>query len=213
MSCQYYNFTVADQSMFKDSSDEDRDQTIGRLELLFGPMYSSKSTTLLTIYNKYKLKYTVMVINHALDTQRSGAEIVSTHNNSVQSAICLHKLEDLNHNAHLKSMYKLADVIMIDEAQFFPDLKDFVIKSVEKDDKIVFVFGLSGNYKREKFGQVLDLVPYADKVSHLKAICNDCEGVVPAPFTKRIIKNDSEILIGAEEAYSPVCRKHYLQSK
>jgi thymidine kinase len=181
----------------------------GRLEVLFGPMFSCKSTTLMTIYKKFKLKYNVLIVNNRLD-KRSGNNIVATHDKQFETAICLNQLSDFTKDPELKAMYKFTDVIMIDEAQFFTDLKEFVLEAVEKDGKMVFVFGLSGTFKREKFGQIFDLIPYADKVSHLKAICHYCEGVVPAPFTKRIVDNESEILVGAEDSYVAVCRKHYL---
>ena len=186
---------------------------IGRLELLISCMFAGKSSTLISIYNKYKLKYNCLVVNHVFDKRRSGADIVQTHNKFSQSAVCVDRLHVLTSDSHLEGMYALSDVIMIDEAQFFPDLVDFVLRAVEEDGKIVFVFGLSGNYKRERFGQVLDLVPLADKVSHLKAICNYCDGVVPAMFTKRTVSDESEILVGAEDAYVAVCRKHYLETQ
>lgn len=48
-----------------------------------------------------------------------------------------------------------ADVIAIDEGQFFPDLKEAVVSFAEEENKHVIVCGLDGNFKREKFGEAL----------------------------------------------------------
>ena len=49
-------------------------------------------------------------------------------------------------------------VIAIDEAQFFPDLFQFCCTAANEDQKHVIVAGLDGDFKRQKFGQVLDLL-------------------------------------------------------
>lgn len=45
-------------------------------------------------------------------------------------------------------------MIIVDEAQFFPDLHDFCEMAVDDDHKTVIVAGLSGDFRRQKFGQV-----------------------------------------------------------
>lgn len=45
-------------------------------------------------------------------------------------------------------------VIIIDEAQFFPDLHEFCCTAADEDAKTVIVAGLSGDFRRQKFGQV-----------------------------------------------------------
>ena len=52
----------------------------------------------------------------------------------------------------------------------------------------------------------------ADSITHLKALCKECdkEGLErDAIFSKRVISDSSQTLIGAEDIYMPVCRKHY----
>lgn len=61
-------------------------------------------------------------------------------------------------------------VIAIDEAQFFPDLFDSVVRMADDDNKCVYVAGLDGDYKREAFGKdkdMLRLVPHAESVRAL----------------------------------------------
>ena len=71
---------------------------------------------------------------------------------------------------------------------------------------------MSGDYKREKFGQVLDLIPIADNIKHLKAICTNCEYDREAPFTLRKNKNTNQVLVGGLNEYNAVCRECWLSN-
>lgn len=195
-------------SLSTETSTETSTERIGRIELVIGPMYAGKSTELVRIYNKYKTKYQVLTINHAND-DRYGLSVVATHNKGIQSALILHELKEFHKRQDFSKMYQLADVLLIDEAQFFPDLLDFVTYAADFDHKIVIVFGLNGDFNRKRFGQVLDLIPHADRITQLKAFCHYCQEPRSAPFSKRIVDSTEQTLVGDKDKYVAVCRKHY----
>ncbi|KAG6523835.1 hypothetical protein ZIOFF_013722 [Zingiber officinale] len=66
-------------------------------------------------------------------------------------------------------MHWQLDVIGIDEAQFFVDLYDCCYNAADCDQKIVIVAGLDGDYLRQRFGSVLDIIPLANSVTKLTA--------------------------------------------
>ena len=101
----------------------------------------------------------------------------------------------------------MVDVIAVDEAQFFSGLKLFVEK-VLADNKTILLAGLDGDYKQEKFGEIIDCIPLADKVFKITAMCMECMDGTHGPFTKRIINYEGKNLIGGKEMYKAVCRKH-----
>ena len=105
--------------------------------------------------------------------------------------------------------YAEAHVIAIDEAQFFDDLEDFCTRAADVDGKEIIVAGLDGDFKRRKFGQVLDLVPHADDVTKLTARCAKCSA--PGLFSLRISAEKDTTLIGGKDKYLPVCRRHYFE--
>jgi len=107
--------------------------------------------------------------------------------------------------------YKKCHCIGIDEAQFFSDLRESVIQMVEKDQKIVFVAGLTGTYQRTLFGDLYRLVPLADHIITLQAVCADCaDGKTPGIFTKRLeVQGVYSDQVGGKNVYKPVCRQHY----
>jgi thymidine kinase len=179
------------------------------INIIFGPMYCSKTSEvirMLIIYHEIKMK--VLYINSILDNRAD--EAFSTHNETIGKvpfdAIKLKTLREQD-----VSQYS---VIAVDEAQFFPDLKDTVLNWVDNLGKIVIVAGLNGDFRRHPFGQINDLISYADTVTKLSSICSVCikKAIMKvAHFTKRTILNDDEILIGGKETYIPVCRSCYLE--
>ena len=187
------------------------------LTLIHGPMFSSKTTELYRNASRCKAAgLNVLSITHALDTRSFGTHAGEDH---YENTIKLPQLRDI----FSLPQYQTCEVIIVDEAQFFNDLKDTVIHMVDMDHKQLVVAGLDGDFQRNKFGQILDLIPVADKCMKLSAICKDClqeqriqdrngmlHNLPPATFTKRIIaQNADNIVIGGSESYKAVCRKHY----
>jgi len=97
------------------------------------------------------------------------------------------------------------DVVLINEGQFFGSLVPFV-KHLLGNCKIVYVCGLDGDFKQERFGEILDLIPICDKVHKLSALCADCKNGTPAIFSHRIISDTQQKVIGSDN-YMPLCRK------
>ena len=53
------------------------------------------------------------------------------------------------------------------------------------------------------------LIPHAEKITKLNALCSICKDGTEAFFSKRIISEQKQTLVGGSNAYIPVCRKHY----
>ena len=138
------------------------------------------------------------------DRYRDDAKII-THDKVKMN--CL-KLESLMPFTKTEE-YKEAEVIVIEEGQFFNDLFDFVTKSVDTENKSVIVAGLDGDYLRRPFGDMLKIIPYAEEVKKLDALCLMCKDGTPAHFTKRIGVSEKRDLVGSNDKYI-LFRKHYL---
>lgn len=182
----------------------------GHLELIIGPMFASKSTEVIRRVNRFNAKkFKVLVINNKLN-ERYGSQHITTHDSvELECSLILEKLNDIH--ILYKEQYNKATIIVIEELQFFPDAFDFIVNAIDNDNKIVIAAGLIADYKKEKFGQVLDLIPHADEITHLKAYCCKCNDFTEGPFTKRIINSSQQTLIGTNDSYITVCRRHYLQ--
>jgi len=178
-----------------------------KLELIIGPMFSGKSSELIKEIRKLKtinLKY--VVIKSSIDTRYEKNYIVA-HNNEKESCIITNDLLNIEDSIILD-----CNTVIIDEGQFLKNLKLKVLYWLEKLNKNIIIGGLDGDYKRNKIGEILDLIPYADKCIKLSALCKYCNDGTPGIFSYRKVNDNRQILIGADETYIPVCRNHYLDT-
>jgi thymidine kinase len=76
-----------------------------------------------------------------------------------------------------------------------------------KEGKTVIACGLDGNYKRECFGDMGRLISLADDVQKLNAVCLLSNPVQNAPFTRRIVADEKETLVGTDDAYISCSRE------
>ena len=170
------------------------------LNLIIGPMFSGKTTELLRIAKRLSsINLRVLLLNYYEDKRYSDYEM-STHDKTSLPCKFISNFDNIE--------YKDYDVICINEAQFLPQLVKFS-KKMLNENKTLYICGLDGDYKQEKFGELLDLIPLSDSITKLHAFCSICKDGTHAHFTKRLVSNKYQKLIGSDQ-YIPVCRKHLL---
>ena len=173
------------------------------LSIIMGNMFSGKTSELIRRLKRLKvIGKDVMIINSAKDT-RSPEEVLKTHDNVKFNC---HKVFDLFEIINTNEFDK-ADIIAIDEAQFFPRLKKFVECCLHVD-KSVILAGLDGDAFQRKFGELIDCIPTSCDVTKLSALCMRCNDGTPGPFTKRTVEDKTLELIGGSDMYIAVCRDH-----
>ncbi|PWZ53267.1 Thymidine kinase [Zea mays] len=182
----------------------------GEIHVIVGPMFAGKTTALLRrVQAEAGNGRSVALIKSDKDN-RYGLDSVVTHDGTKMACWALSELSSFHDKLGIDA-YNKVDVIGIDEAQFFDDLYDFCCKAADRDGKIVVVAGLDGDYKRRKFGSILDIVPLADSVTKLTARCELCGR--RAFFTLRKTQETKTELIGGADVYMPVCRQHYMDGQ
>ena len=185
----------------------------GHLSLILGPMCSGKSTELLRrLFVESVCTHRILYVNHKYDVRTEEGSSYSTHNPLYQK-----KLKEQSHVTFLMTK-RLQDVnidnydiIGIDEGQFFPDIR--FAKDWADSGKTVIVAALNGDFQRNKFGNISELLPFVNELDLKKSICKNCaangvrsEGI----FSKRLVNESSQVLAGGSDMYMPVCRKCYL---
>ena len=179
----------------------------GYLELIIGPMFSGKTSRIVDIYKQYIFcNIPVCVINHSIDS-RYHKEFLSTHDKIMIPCIRANNLCDI---INLKEVID-AQIILINEGQFFEDLYNSVSKLINSSKK-VYICGLDGDFEGKKFGQILDLIPLCDKVSKLTSLCSICKDGTPGIFSMRITFETEQTIVGSEN-YLPVCRQCFTTKK
>lgn len=176
-------------------------KTRGQIQVILGPMFSGKSTELMRRVRRFQVaQYKCLVIKYAKDTRYSS--LFATHDRNTMEALPACLLKDVTDDA------KGVAVIGIDEGQFFPDIVEFSELMANKG-KIVIVAALDGTFQREAFGDILNLVPLAESVVKLTAVCMQC--FREAAYTKRLgVEKEVEVIGGADK-YHSVCRHCYFK--
>jgi thymidine kinase len=178
----------------------------GTLELIIGPMFSGKSSELIKKIRILKIINSSYIIIKPIIDNRYDKNHIVTHNKESEECIIVDDLKSIN-----DSQINNYNTIFIDEGQFLKNLKNVVLYWVEELNKNVIISGLDGDFQRNPIGEILDLIPYADKYKKLSALCTKCKDGTFAIFSHRLANNtNDQVLIGSTDLYEPLCRNHYL---
>ncbi len=175
----------------------------GNLTLIVGPMYSGKTTELLSFVEIYKLgKKKIKVFKPSMDI-RYGVEKVRAHSGIEEDAIPLEDPEEI-----LNIIDGDEKAIFIDEVQFLSVKVYDVAKKLVDEGIDVFCAGLDMTYKQNPFDTTSKLLSLANVVIKKRAVCFIC-GEHNATLSFKISGGESEIDIGGKEKYIAVCRDCY----
>jgi len=172
----------------------------GSLNLILGCMFSGKTSNLITRYNRYTIggKKCIMV-KYKADIRYDKKKVVTHDGIKITAIICEYLYE-------IDSIINKYDVICIDEIQFYKDAHIFCDKWATAG-KIVEVCGLNGTYERKQFNIISKLIPKADSITYLTAICR--ENGNEAKYSKRLSDETEEQVIGGIDKYIAVDRMTY----
>jgi thymidine kinase len=174
----------------------------GFLHVISGSMFSGKTTELIRICKQYQsIDKKILSVNYCNDRRYDVIGNICSHNQEVFQTIL--SLSDL-HEILVQPNLEEYDVIMIDEVQFLKNAFQTIKVLVEDMGKIVITSGLDGDYLQQPFGEVCQLIAFADKFTKLNAVCKLTKE--DASFSKRIIASQSKEFIGADDAYVAASR-------
>lgn len=170
----------------------------GWIEVVCGPMFSGKTEELIRRLKRARIaKQNVQIFKPAHDVRYSEDEVVSHDDNSLESEV-------VHSPSQIILLAAGADVIGIDEAQFFDVSIVEVCQELADQGKRVIVAGLDQDYMREPFLPISKIMSVAEFVTKLSAICVKCGG--QAAHSQRLVSGKGRFLLGAREAYEPRCR-------
>ncbi|HED08863.1 MAG TPA: thymidine kinase [Ignavibacteria bacterium] len=175
----------------------------GWIEVIAGCMFSGKTEELIRRLRRAKIaKQNVKIFKPKIDTRYSDKKIVSHSEQSLPSVL----LEDINDVIELS---KDAQVIGIDEAQFFSNDIIDICNQLAGNGKRVIVAGLDQDYRGIPFEPMPQLLSIAEYITKTLAICVECGN--PADKTQRKTESSERVIVGASDIYEARCRKcHYI---
>jgi thymidine kinase len=177
---------------------------MGGIEVICGPMFCGKSEELIRRLRRSTIaRYAVVCVKPSVD-DRHGVDDVISH---AGSRIGARAIGDPRELLELRGE---ADVIGIDEAQFFDSRLVAVCEDLAASGVSVICAGLDRDYRGLPFGPMPELLSIADRVTKLQAVCVQCGGDAtlsqrlvdgaPAPF------DDATVVVGGAERYEARCR-------
>ena len=181
----------------------------GYLEIFLGPMWSGKTSELVTKFKRFKhCDMPILTINY-IDDNRYTPDMITTHDNISIPCVRAKSLSIISDITKQKvtPIFSNANIILINEGQFFDDIVEWVKCAVDIHKKHVYICGLDGDFKRKPFGDWLNLIPICDKVTKLTAYCKSCKKR-EAIFSHRLGDEKSQTVIGND--YISLCRNCYM---
>lgn len=170
--------------------------------LFGGPMFGGKSTELIRMIDRAQRgNKRVLSIKSSVDDRNGRDDLIHSHNDQTAPALVITRLAEVPPEDAAR-----ADVIAIDEGQFFADL-DAHCDAWAAAGKRVYVAALLSDADQNPWPAV---VPVAAKATHIEmclAVCAMC-GSDEAPFTVRRpgFRADSIVAVGGADEYRSVCR-------
>lgn len=178
---------------------DEQGQRRGWVEVVCGSMFSGKTEELLRRLKRARIaRQKVALFKPALDTRYDATAVVS-HDATAMPSEVVHSADPM------LLLAGDADVVGIDEAQFFGvELVD-VVEGLAREGRRVIVAGLDQDYRGRPFEPVPQLMAVAEHVTKLHAVCVRCGA--PANHSQRIVAHGARVLVGEAEAYEPRCRR------
>lgn len=108
------------------------------------------------------------------------------------------------------------DCVLIDECQFLKKHHvEELIEIVDSFDIPVMAYGLKNDFKNELFEGSYYMLVYADKIEEIKTICwcGKKATMVARVLDGKVVKQGEQILVGGDDIYVSLCRKHYNEGR
>lgn len=171
----------------------------GCIEVVCGSMFSGKTEELIRRLKRAQFaKQKVEIYKPAIDIRYDNTDVVSHDKNAIPSIPV-----ESSHNILL--LASDAEVIGIDEAQFFDMGLPEVCQTLANMGKRVIIAGLDMDYLGRPFGPIPSLMAIAEYVTKVHAICMECG--FSANHSYRFSAGDSLVLLGEVDKYVPLCRE------
>ncbi|NND35108.1 MAG: thymidine kinase [Saprospiraceae bacterium] len=176
-------------------------QRSGWIEVICGSMFSGKTEELIRRLKRAEIAdQVVQVYKPNTDMRYSREKVVSHDQNFLHSTVVSHSTELLNLTID-------AQVVGIDEAQFFDLELTGVCQQLALNGVRVIVAGLDMDYLGAPFGPMPFLLAVAEYITKVHAICTHCGNL--ATHSYRLSKDENQVVIGAKDNYEPRCRVCY----
>jgi len=178
-----------------------RGQRSGWIEVICGSMFSGKTEELIRRVKRAEFANQKVLIFKPKKDIRYGEDVVVSHDSN--------SFESIPVNSSLEILQNLndANVIGIDEAQFFDEKLTEVCQKLAMRGSRVIIAGLDMDFRGVPFGPMPHLLAVAEYITKVHAICPHCGNL--ATHSYRLSNETETVVLGEKDKYEPRCRVCY----
>lgn len=178
---------------------------MAKLYFRYGAMGSSKTANAIMVqYNYQERNQRVLMVKPALEN-RDGERTLKSRCGLSAECVFMEELDDALVQQH--------DCVIVDEAQFLTKAQvEYLVHVVDELNIPVIAYGLRADFRGEFFEGSQWLMCWADTIEEVKTICwcgkkAICNARV---YNGKVVKEGDQILLGGNNQYVSLCRKHWM---
>lgn len=193
---------------------------MSKIRFIYSSMNAGKTFDLLRTAHTYeRLNRECLILKSVIDN-REGTGMISSRVGFKKPCTVFNKDTDLKmmflEKTHEHNTRTKFSIILVDEAQFMTKEQVWDLAFICDSYSIpILCYGLRTDSNGDAFEGSIALLSLADSLSEIKTLCH-CGRKATMTLRvsdKKVVKNAEQILIGAEEFYYSVCRKHWSENK
>ncbi|MDY6038430.1 MAG: thymidine kinase [Eubacterium sp.] len=185
---------------------------MAQLYYRYSTMNAGKSIELIKVaYNYDERGKNVMTLVPAVD-DRYGKGVITSRIGVQREATIVDDDTNILELFINENEKKKVDCVLIDECQFLKKHQVLeLVEIVDSFDVPVLTYGLKNDFRNEMFEGSYYLLIYADKIEEIKTICwcGRKATMVARVVDGKIVKHGQQVMVGGNEMYVSLCRKHY----
>jgi thymidine kinase len=190
------------QNMFLEKTYPERER-FGWIEVICGSMFSGKTEELIRRLKRAKFaNQRIEIFKPMIDKRYDDQKVVSHDENFIHST-------PVQSAAEILKLVKDAEVVAVDEAQFFDMKLPDVCNELANRGIRVIVAGLDMDFLGKPFGPMPHMLAIAEYVTKVHAICVRSGNL--AHFSHRLVPNESLVHLGEKESYEPLSRAEFVK--
>ena len=186
---------------------------MAKLYFNYSSMKAGKSTALLQADHNYRERGMSTILFTSAKDERYGKNEIVSRIGIKAPATYFYRNTNIFEDVLKESQENNTNCVLIDEAQFLSKDQVFQLGRIVDELNIpVLTFGIRTDFKGELFEGSQYLLAWSDNIKEIKTVCH-CGGkatmVVRINANGAVVSEGSQIEVGGNESYIPLCRKHF----
>ncbi len=184
---------------------QERAPRSGHIEVIAGSMFSGKTEELIRRLKRAQIAQLKVMVFKPLTDNRYAENAVVTHDEGRMEARPVSSAREVLDAA------RDADVVGLDEAQFFdPEIVPVANELADRGKRVV-VAGLDMDFNCVPFGPMPHLMAVAEFVTKVHAICVRSGEL--AHYSHRLTPDSTQVMLGDRRTYEPLSRAEFVRER